>query len=34
MQAKIIGVLRPFLTLVSSFQPHVAHKMLVLMLNL
>jgi hypothetical protein len=33
MQAKVIGVLRPFLTLASSFQPHVAHKMLVLMFD-
>jgi len=34
MQAEIIGVLRLFLTFVSSFQPQAIHNMLVLMLDL
>jgi hypothetical protein len=34
MQANIIGVLKPFLAFVSSFQPCVAHNMLIFMLDL
>jgi hypothetical protein len=33
MQAKIIGVLKPFLAFASSFQTYHAHNMLVFMLD-
>jgi hypothetical protein len=33
MQGKVIGVLKPFLAFVSSFQPRHVHNMLVFMLE-
>jgi hypothetical protein len=33
MWVEVIGVLKPLLAFISSFQPHAAHNMLVIMLN-
>jgi hypothetical protein len=34
MQVEVISVLKPFLAFASSFQPHVIHNMIILMLDL